>query len=288
MDYELTKTSLGTVSYRKLGSGKRKVLFFHGFPGSSAQLGMFRPVLESLDIEVLCFDRPGYNATTITTPDSLRDSTIITDELTKQMNWDCFEIVTVSGGTPFGITYAKRHPDKVTCIRVICGLGNFSVPAVKKVFPPLSILGLRVLPRIPGTVIQKALSINPAQSRKNIFIAFFLPASKPDADIFQNPSVLSSLNVALSEALSQKALGPRQDAHAFLKNWSHDSENMKVPVHFWHGDLDHVISDKVSTAMYSLFPNSGITIVPGEGHISLPISHVNAILSKALSSEKTF
>ena len=49
-----------TVSYRLRGSGSRRVLFFHGFFGSSAQIDFFDSVLADLDLQVLALDRPGY------------------------------------------------------------------------------------------------------------------------------------------------------------------------------------------------------------------------------------
>jgi len=50
-----------SVSYRRLGSGSRKVLFFHGFPGSSAQVEPFRSFVDSLDLDIVYVDWPGYH-----------------------------------------------------------------------------------------------------------------------------------------------------------------------------------------------------------------------------------
>lgn len=280
MNFEIVKSSLGSVSYRKIGKGKRKILFFHGFPGSSQQIQIFK---SEIDIEVLCFDRPGYNQTEIKTTDSLKACLSIAEELVSKYNWSEFEIVTVSGGTPFGINYALKHPNKVKGLRIICGLGNLVLPKVRACFSTFSLFALRQLPRIPGWFLKKAFS-GSRTSGRNFLISFFLPASLPDVNIFQRPEVAESLNRALLEAFLQKGLGPQQDALVFLKNWSVGATDLEIPVHFWHGDQDQVISWKVSEAMSALFPNSKFNLVKNQGHISLPVEKISNILKSEMSS----
>ncbi len=289
MNYKIEKTIHGPVSYRILGNGSRKILFYHGFPGSSAQIEIFKSEVKNLDLEVLCIDRPGYNDTSIKTNDSLSDFVKITNVLVQILGWTKFEIVTVSGGTPFGVSYATKNVEKIKNIRVVCGLGNFNVPEIKAIFSKPSLLALRLLPYISGRLIRKALSVCPAEGKpkknRNLILAFFLPASRPDLELFQNPNVALSLNRALMEALKQNSLGPQQDARAFLKDWSFGANGLNLPVHFWHGNKDHVIPDKIAFVMALQFLNSGVTLVENEGHISLPINHIGSILNFSFQKE---
>jgi hypothetical protein len=276
MSYQIAFTSQGRVSYRKLGHGKRKILFFHGFPGSSRQIDIFNSELQSQDLEVLCFDRPGYHHTQIKTADSLNVTIKIAMELVSTLSWTKFDVVTVSGGTPFGIGLALQYPESVSAVRVISGLGDLSLPSVRKNFPILSVFGLRVLPIVPSQIIRNALHINPG--KRNPVIDFFLPPSKADFELTNNKEVRDSLNQSLSEALEQGFLGPKQDSPVFLSNWSEGAAHLKAPIHFWHGDLDNVISKKVSESMAPLFPNGKMTLVKNHGHLSLPITWIEQIL----------
>lgn len=237
MPYQITNTSQGKVSYRKLGHGKRKILFFHGFPGSSRQIDIFKSELQSQDLEVLCFDRPGYHYTQIKTADSLNVTVKIAMELILTLSWNTFEIVTVSGGTPFGIALALQNPDSVTAIRVISGLGDLSLPSVRKSVPTLSIYSLKLLPIIPTKIIRKALRMNPG--KRNPVIDFFLPQSKADFELAKKKIVQDSLSQSLREALEQGFLGPKQDSAAFLANWSAGAAGLTAPIHFWHGEFDN-------------------------------------------------
>ncbi len=277
MSYLLAETSHGKVSYRRLGNGPRKILFFHGFPGSSKQIDIFKNEVEKLGLDVLCFDRPGYYHTEIKTSDTLSVTTDIAMELVSMLGWTDFEIVTVSGGTPFGITIGLKYPMHVKAIRVICGLGDLNVPSVRKNFSALSLWGLKILPIVPSSLIVKALKTNP--TRRNPVMDFFIPASKPDLEIARHKGVGTSLSQSLLEALQQGFLGPKQDTTAFMSNWSVGSLNLSPPIHFWHGDQDHVISNGVSSSMASLFPGGKMTLVKNQGHVSLPVTSIGQILN---------
>lgn len=276
MDYEIFKSSLGPVSYRKLGHGRRKILFFHGFPGSSSQVRIFREFTESHDLEVCCFDRPGYNYTEIKTKNPLEASLTISEELVNSLDWESFEVVTVSGGTPFGVSYAMKNPGRVFETRVICGLGSLKIPEVRRQLPVASYLTLKLLPKLPGSILQKIL--RPKTSKMNPIVAFFLPASAPDMELARNSSISKSLGDSLKEALRQKALGPQQDAIVFLSDWMTQFEIYKNPIHFWHGDQDLIIPHPVSKHMAPLFPKGGFTLVKNEGHISLPVKSIKEII----------
>jgi len=276
MSYLLAETSHGNVSYRRLGNGPRKILFFHGFPGSSKQIDIFKSEIEPLGLDVLCFDRPGYFHTEIKTQDTLAVTTDIALELISKLAWTEFEIITVSGGTPFGVTMGFKYPNRVKSIRVICGLGDLNVAHVKKSFSAVSLWALKVLPIVPASLIKRALKIKPG--KRNPVMDFFLPASAADLEIAKQGGVRDSLNQSLSEALQQDFLGPKQDISAFMANWSNGSADLTVPIHFWHGDQDSVISNKVSVSMAPLFPKGKMTLVKNQGHISLPVTSMSQIL----------
>jgi pimeloyl-ACP methyl ester carboxylesterase len=71
---QLTDLKNHKVSYRKIGNGPRKILFFHGFPGSSSQIRLFESSLSLHSIEVLCFDRPCYNQTSFLSTDMMQET----------------------------------------------------------------------------------------------------------------------------------------------------------------------------------------------------------------------
>lgn len=276
------ETTLGRVSYRKLGEGSRKILFFHGFPGSSAQIQIFNNLVPSLDLEVICFDRPGYNGTHIQTNEMLKDTLCICEELAKLHHWLQIEVVTLSGGTPYGLSLALQKPYLVSRCHIVCGLGYLNNPQVRKLFSFLKIFVLSILPKVPGSLLRRLISPefkkNKASNKKNYLFEFFYPRSASDIEVTAQGSVAQSVQLALAEAFRFHSLGPQYDSQVFLSNWGAQLSTLQQPIHFWHGDTDFVIPHKVSQIMSQLIPQAELTIIANEGHLSLPIRHMKQVL----------
>lgn len=289
--------TLGSISYRKIGNGKRKVLFFHGFPGSSAQLRLFESFAEKLDLEALCFDRPGYYKTSFPadlakchSADELIAPTLrAAQDLIRLYNWNKYEIVTVSGGTPFGLSLALdeqlKNTNRVIQIRVICGMGYLKHPKIRPHFPLKSQFGLLLLPQLPGPMIQKfiqkAMVQKPAhQKNKRLpFMEYFFPSSEADNKCLVQTNGVAVLNQNLLEAVNQGAVGPKVDARVFLSDWGRNLKQLKTPVFFWHGDEDPLLKPEISETMATLLPQAGYRLVRNEGHLSLPILRAEEIMS---------
>ena len=280
------ETSLGPVSYRQAGTGRRKILFFHGFPGSSAQISLFNRSIIDLDIEVLCFDRPGYNNTKIHTAKNIQNTLsevlTISQELIQLKNWNQVEIVTISGGTPYGLSLALHHPHLVSEVRVACGLGYLQNNFIRKYFSFLKLLTLKILPQTPSFILEKIIAPQvkktPQSAAQNKIFEIFYPRSKADAQVSSQLHIQQSIQLGLAEALRQHSYGPKNDSIVFLSDWGKNLNQITVPVHFWHGTEDLVISPHVSEVMQQLTPDSKLTLVPQEGHLSLPIRQMNKIL----------
>ncbi len=284
MELKTFNSSLGQVSYRLIGDGPRKILFFHGFPGSSAQIHLFISSLDQHKSQVICFDRPGYNMTLREPVDMLQDTLQIGNEIIQCYNWVKFEVVAVSGGTPYAISFAQAYPNFVSGVRIICGLGYLRIPEIKKYFRGTKIFSLRFLRFIPGAFIKYIMvpkSGKNSNQRSRLF-EFFYPTSPSDRKIIEERNLGGTLSSVLKEAVVQNARGPIADTKVFLSFWGADLKNFKVPIHFWHGDEDRVISYKVSEIMTKLIPRASFTLVPEEGHLSLPVKRTSDILSLLL------
>lgn len=289
MNFKNATTSLGPVSYRLIGEGPRKVLFFHGFPGSSAQVHLFTEAAAQLDLQVLCFDRPGYlNTSPTPNKHSLAATLQISRELTEQLGWLKYEVATVSGGTPYGLSLAATETQSITEVRVICGLGYLRHPDIVRHFPKRSLLGLSLLPKIPGQIIKTVLMLslqsekNKTKNRRPPLLEYFLPISDADRRCLSDVKHMRVLNENMKEALRQKARGPQLDAQVYMSGWGRLLEELKVPVGFWHGDEDTVIPHRISEEMARLIPNAQYKLVKKEGHYSLPILHTAQIMREKL------
>ena len=278
---------IGQVSYRHRGSGARKILFFHGFPGSSSQIQIFEKFIQSHDLEVLSFDRPGYNQTILKNDRLAAHDLPATLELAREFvqsfGWKNFEIFSVSGGTPSALSFAQKFPHSVLGLHVVCGLGALQELSVGLHYRKSILWGLRILPFTPGWILKKALlsSARRNQRAQNPLLNYFLPSSKTDFDFMSLQEVRQTLNISLTEAMAQNALGPKQDARVFLSNWGEKLKSFSHPIHFWHGEEDHVLPHQMSERMAEIIPKARFRKIPGEGHISLPGRSMKTILDDA-------
>lgn len=282
-DYFRTETiSDWAISYRVLGDGPRKILFFHGFPGSSVQIELFREHCTRLGLQVICIDRPGYNRTEAKTGSQFEQTLAVVERVLGKMGWSEFEIVSVSGGTPFAFATARALGARVKRVTVVCGLGPIGTPEFRKVLSPTSMMSLRVLPMLPGRplkLIMNRVAKNPGGKRP-AFFEMLMPVSNADRECMSNPGLTVSLQTGLRESVEQDARGPRLDARAFLTPWELQIQDFKGPITFWHGEEDRLIPPRLAHLAHQSLAGSTLSLIPGEGHYSLPIRQMGRILNE--------
>lgn len=266
-----------SVSYRRVGNGSRKVLFFHGFPGSSVQIELFRSVLEEYDLEVLCFDRPGYGDTDYTREPQHQLTAKIAKGMLSHLGWTICEVMSVSGGTPFLFSFVRTYPELASRVTVVSGLGPFSSKGFKGIMKRKSKWALKLLPLVPDRWLSvvKLMSI----PKRTKMMRRFLPTSKPDQEFMNHPEARSVIVRGLNEALMQNGRGPKRDARTFNSKWNANLGRYAGRVDIWHGSEDHILPAEMAERMSAAIEGSQLTVVPGEGHYSLVVKNVAKILA---------
>jgi pimeloyl-ACP methyl ester carboxylesterase len=274
-----------SVSYRRLGSGSRKVLFFHGFPGSSAQVEPFRSFVDSFDLDVVCMDRPGYHLSLplLSSIAHSQQACELALGLVTSFGWKSWEVIAVSGGTPHLVEFVKAYPDFVSRVSVVCGLGPIGQSDIRKYLNWKSVLALRVLPSVPSSVLKKVSTgsgdVKPTHPAVLLLIQMLLPSSASDRRaIVEKPLNQLILQTALSEAFLQKGVGPKSDAEFYLSKSAFDLGDYSGAVNFWHGDQDLILPLEMAKKMVKQLPSSVLNVIPGEGHYSIAFNHLERVL----------
>ena len=279
---KIIKTKLGNTHCRIIGTGKNKFFFYHGFPGSSLQGIFIEKYVDSLDISLCAFDRPGYGKTDFLLNYRHSDIASATQEIANALGWKKFHLVGVSAGGPYALASATNS-GAISC-SIIGALG----PLYEKNFIQEYSLLFRFLLKtanllpagnipIPTKFFGKTL-----RQLKNVNRSPIL--SKKDKEILSTPENQNKILLSLQEAFSQGIRGPHQDVKNFTKPWDLPSEAIKCPIFIWHGDEDKMVPPKFALLLEKRFPNASVEIVKGEGHYSLPIDKIEQIVSKAIKS----
>ncbi|WP_222844291.1 alpha/beta fold hydrolase, partial [Aldersonia kunmingensis] len=61
---------------------------------------------------------------------------------------------------------------------------------------------------------------------------------------------------------------PFADIVVFARHWGFRLDEVKVPVHWWHGDADHIIPFAHGQHVASLLPDAHLYPIPGESHLA--------------------
>lgn len=276
---QIQKVNDASISYRKIGSGTRKILFFHGFPGSSAQIELFKDQLTAFDLQVVCIDRPGYNQSEVRGASQFDQTNQALHELLKSFGWSQCEVISVSGGTPFLFSFVQAEPQFISRVTVVSGLGPIATEKFRDLLQPKMKVALRLLPLLPGNLFEKILPKAGGKPPRFNLIRFLMPVSKADVAVIQTEGILPVLGTALHEAFAQKGVGPKRDAGVYLKPWKLEMGSYKGRVDIWHGQEDRILPARMAKLMHQSLPQAKLYLVPNEGHYSLAMNRIQHILS---------
>jgi pimeloyl-ACP methyl ester carboxylesterase len=100
-------------------------------------------------------------------------------------------------------------------------------------------------------------------------------------------SLMAAENIAEAAAYSRAALstgiaGWRDDDLAFVRDWgvSMEAIGSAVPVSIWQGDQDAMVPFSHGRWLASQLPRARAHLLPGEGHLTLGVTGIGAILDE--------
>lgn len=196
-------------------------MFFHGFPGSSAQVEPFRSFVDSFDLDVVCVDRPGYHLSLrmLDSVSHFQQACDLALQLVTSLGWKSCEAISVSGGTPLLIDFAKSYPGFVTRVSIVCGLGPVGHSEFRRYLNWKSVLALRILPLIPDFVFKKVMagsgSVKPLSPAVLSFVRMLLPMSSAGVGL----SGQQVLKKAFEEKISGRSPEKRGNGLKFVMNY---------------------------------------------------------------------
>jgi pimeloyl-ACP methyl ester carboxylesterase len=276
------------VSYRKMGNGRRKIFFLHGFLGSSVQIEFFRKYVDEFDLEVIGLDRPGYNLSE-TGKSQFSQTNNFIKGLLEHHQWQGCELIAASGGTPFLFSFVQNDPHLIQKITIVSGLGPIAFPEFGDHLPRKLKLALKVIPRVPSSLF--ALARPPAQEKispsRIKFIRSFLSASPADEKAIEIPEARKILDLAVKEAFVQNGLGIQKDTRAYQTKWNIHLTDFNGPIEIWHGEEDLILSPQMARQLHKALPQSNLHLISGEGHYSLSMNHILKIIGPQ-SVRRTF
>jgi pimeloyl-ACP methyl ester carboxylesterase len=106
-------------------------------------------------------------------------------------------------------------------------------------------------------------------------------ATAPPADrrVLADPGYRALVTESTAEALRQGGGGAAWELTLLAQPWGFKLQEVPVPVRIWQGLADNIVPAATAQDLAAVLPNSECHYLPGEGHLSLLVRHLDAVLA---------
>ena len=109
---------------------------------------------------------------------------------------------------------------------------------------------------------------------------FLESVSEPDRELLQaQPELLQMSIDSWREALRSGTGGVQLDAALYRRPWGFRLQDIPLEVHLWHGEDDNNVPASAGRYVAEAIPNRRARFFKNEGHFTLPVNHMQEILS---------
>lgn len=249
----------------------RAIFWLHGTPGARRQIpAEARAYAELEKIRLIGVDRPGIGSSTAHQyPNVLafaEDLRTIADTL----GIGNFAVIGLSGGGPYTLAAAAAMPERVVAAGVLGGVAPYVGPdgiasglmnLGSKVAPVLELAGAPI--RLAAATLIKVVA--PVGSPALEIYARISPEG--DRRLLARPEFKAMFLDDLLNGGRKQLAAPFYDIVDFVRDWGFRLDEVKVPVHWWHGDKDHIVPFAHGAHVVSRLPEAEMTVLPGESHL---------------------
>ncbi|MBS9532748.1 alpha/beta hydrolase [Mycobacterium sp. M1] len=282
MAHEITRPKLeGNIAVgenRRLGFAEfgapqgRPMFWLHGTPGARRQIPLeARVFAERENIRLIGVDRPGIGSSTPHDYGCILDFADDVRTIADTLGVDDMAVIGLSGGGPYALACAAGMPDRVVSVGVLGGVAPTSGP--DGTGGGLMALGSRVAPLlgIAGSQISGLATALIWFARPVASTALDLYASvSPEGDrhLLGRPEFKAMFLDDLLNGSRKQLAAPFADIVLFARDWGFRLADVTAPVHWWHGDHDHIVPFAHGEHVVSRLPDAKLYPLHGESHLA--------------------
>jgi pimeloyl-ACP methyl ester carboxylesterase len=260
------------ISFAEFGQARgRTVVWLHGTPGARRQIPeAARVAAAEMGVCILGIDRPGVGLSTPHLYGSILDFAADLEIVLDQLGIGQVAVIGMSGGGPYALAASRWLGERVTAVGVLGGVVPTRGPDA--ITGGLVGLATRLGPVIPAlrTPLATVLSwgirgLSPLASPGFDLYARFSPEG--DRRVFSRPEIKAMFLDDLVGNSRRGLRAPIYDVVLFTRPWGFSLGEVPAPVHWWHGDADHIVPLDHARQAVPMLPRASLTIRPGESHL---------------------
>jgi pimeloyl-ACP methyl ester carboxylesterase len=261
------------------------VLSFHGGLSSRLDAAPAHDAAAASGVRLLSPDRPGIGRSSFKPGRRLLDWPDDVVAMADALGLGRFAVMGWSAGGPYAAVCAAKLGDRVTAAALL----SSSVPldqygttrgltAEDRVLLQLA----RHAPRLCSTVMKVSI-INVSNARLLHSVMRAIPPV--DRTVLREWGPPDLALAFLRESLHQGTEGNVLDYRIFGDPWGFALEEIRVPVQIWEGADDRTGPAGYREFLHRHIPHAKVTVVPGEGHLSLLPHQAPAIFAALLDGD---
>jgi pimeloyl-ACP methyl ester carboxylesterase len=236
-------------------------------------------------VRLLSPDRPGMGLSTYQPGRRLLDWPDDVTHLTDALGIDRFAVMGWSAGGAYAAVCAARMRGRVTAAALLSSavpLDRYGTTRGLTIEDRALVVLTRRTPWLASTLMKVSI-VNASNAR--LFRAVMRSFPPADRTVLTEWGPPDHALAFVREAMRQGTEGCVQDYRIFGEPWGFDLEEIRVPVDIWEGAEDRTGPPGYRAFLKRHIPQATVTVVPGEGHLSLLPHQAAAIFSSLLGGD---
>jgi len=272
------------LAYEEYGDpAGNPVLSFHGGLSSRLDAAPAHQAALDLGVRLLSPDRPGIGLSTFQPGRRLLDWPADVAAMTDALGIDRFAVMGWSCGGPYAAVCGARMSDRVTAVGLLSSAVPLDLVGTTKGLARddrLLLFLVRWAPRLAAALLR--VTIGQATERR-LYREIRRSFPAVDRAALEERGSIGDAVAFVKESMRQGAQGCLQDYRVFGSPWGFDLSEVTVPVQIWEGEEDNTGPPEYRELLLRHLPRAQLSLVPGEGHLSLLQHQAPAILSHLTS-----
>ena len=255
------------------------VLSFHGGLSSRLDAAPAHEAALELGVRIVSPDRPGIGRSTFQPGRRLLDWPDDVATLTDALSIDRFAVMGWSCGGPYAAGCGARLRERVTTVGLLSSAVPFELVGTTKGLARddrMLLLLVRWAPWLASLLLRVSIA-DATETRLYREMRRTFPAV--DRAALEERGSVSDAVAFVKESMRQGTAGCLQDYRVFGDPWGFDLGEVTAPVHIWEGSEDTTGPPEYRELLRRHLPRAQVTVVPGEGHLSLLPHKARAILT---------
>ena len=250
----------------------RTVLWFHGTPGARRQVPpAARRLARSEHLRVIGVERPGIGQSTPHLYGSVGEFADDIEEIAERLAIERFGLVGLSGGGPYVLACAHAMPERIVAGAVLGGVAptrgaEAAAGGAMRLATPLEPLLNLLREPLGGLFTLAVQSLEPLADQAFDLYLRFAPAG--DRRVLGDPEIREAF-------IEDMLLGSRENLRSFVydlilfsRHWGFSLREIRVPIHFWQGDEDNLVTPEHAEHLARLVPGARLVRDPAGGHLA--------------------